>query len=108
MSSFTRMAHLDCSTKRSPTVSGKTLQLVTHLTGLKCTPLDPITDSVVNEVVLETPQRLLQTYLQGGALDIIKGDWLTVGTQDYPIKFVAPWEWRHTAFLRLVVEDRSL
>lgn len=108
MSSFTRLAKLDCSTKRNPTNDNKVSSYATYLTGLKCTPFDPIADSVMDEVLIQTPFRALQTYIRGDALDIKKGDWLSVNGQDYPIKFVSPWTWRKEMFVRLVLEDRGI
>lgn len=108
MSSFSKLVHLDASTKRNNTVDDQAGDPEVYLTGLRCTPLDPIADSVLDEITLQTPYRAVQTYVQGDSLDIKKGDVLVVSNVDYPIRFVSPWEWRKTKFVRLVLEDLAV
>lgn len=62
--SFRRQARLSASTKRSPAISGgKRGAPATHLTGLKCTPLDPASKEVKQRAALNTPHEVLQTFL---------------------------------------------
>lgn len=107
MSSFSRLATLTGSTKRVLMTGGKTATPTAYLSGVVCTPLDPVFDDVKDEMVIETPYRMVQTFVDSG-LDIKKGDILTVNGQDYPVHFVSPFEWRSSTFLRLTLEDRSV
>lgn len=62
--SFRRLATVTASTKRPPAVvSGKRGTPTTLLTGLKCTPLDPVDPEVRQRLGLNTPHELLQTFL---------------------------------------------
>jgi hypothetical protein len=61
---FRRMAVETASTKRPPALSsGLRGEAVTHLTGLRCTPLDPVSSEIQKRVALETPMELLQTFI---------------------------------------------
>jgi hypothetical protein len=61
---FRRMAVESASTKRPPALfSGIRSEAVTHLTGLRCTPLDPVSADIQKRVALETPMELLQTFV---------------------------------------------
>lgn len=85
------LATVSASTKRSPALSGgKRGAATSNLTGLSCTPLDPVDPELRQRLQLETPYELLQTYLVG-SLDIIEGDLLVVGSAEYPIRSVATW-----------------
>ena len=65
--SFRRMATVTASTKRNPAlVSGKRGAPVANLTGVKCTPLDPISAELANRLELETPHELLVAFADGG------------------------------------------
>jgi hypothetical protein len=62
--SFTKMANVSASTKRNPAISsGKRGSATTNLTGLSITPLDPATLDVVERLALESPVRLLETFI---------------------------------------------
>lgn len=64
---FRRMANVAASTKRPPALSaGKRSAPATKLTGLKCTPLDPVSSEIQKRVALDTPRELLQTFLTDG------------------------------------------
>ena len=61
---FRLMANVTASTKRPPAISsGKRGAPVVHLSGLKCTPLDPVSSDIQQRVALNTPMELLQTFL---------------------------------------------
>lgn len=61
---FKRMANVKASTKRPPAVvAGKRGAAITKLTGLKCTPLDPVSPEIQKRVALDTPMELLQTFI---------------------------------------------
>jgi hypothetical protein len=65
--SFRRMAVETASTKRPPALSGgKRGEAVTNLSGLKCTPLDPVSSEIQKRIALETPMELLQTFITDG------------------------------------------
>jgi hypothetical protein len=64
---FRRMATEHASTKRPPAIAGgKRGAATTNLTGLKCTPLDPVSSEIQRRVALETPMELLQTFITDG------------------------------------------
>lgn len=64
VSSFLRMATVTASTKRNPPpISGVRGAPITNLTGLKCTPLDPVDAETRKRLVIETPHNILQTYV---------------------------------------------
>ena len=65
---FRRMANVTASTKRPPAISGgKRGEATTKLSGLKCTPLDPVSSEIRKRVALDTPMELLQTFLTDGS-----------------------------------------
>ena len=55
------MCTVDASTKR--TTKGEPTLV---LTGLKCTPLDPVDPDLRRRLALETPNELLQTFVADG------------------------------------------
>lgn len=102
---FAKMATVACSTKRPPAFSGtKRGDPTTSLTGLYCTPLDPIDAELRNMPVLESPYEALQTFLQGNP-DINEGDRLVVGSAEYAIRAVEDWVWRSDTYRRLILEE---
>lgn len=60
---FQRMANVTASTKRATMTSGKRGTPTTNLLGQKCTPLDPITAEVAERLALESPVRMLETFI---------------------------------------------
>lgn len=65
--SFRRMAYKSAATKRRGTVSATSAGMIAdHLTGLKCTPLDPVSPEIQKRVALDAPMELLQTFLTDG------------------------------------------
>lgn len=105
---FTLMASVTASTKRSPAASsGKIGAMAENLASLVCTPLDPI-DATVRERMpqLAQYQELLTTFVQGG-LDIVEGDRLVVSGTEYPVRAVEDWYWRpdELDYVRLIVEE---
>lgn len=105
MTSFSKLATVTASTKRLPAISGgKRGAAVTNLTGLACTPLDPVDPELRQRLGLESPVSLLQTFVHG-TNDIVEGDILVVSSVDYPIRSVADWTWQGSRFQHLVVED---
>lgn len=65
--SMARLATVTASTKRSPAIaSGKRGAPTQNLTGLSCTPLDPVTAEITERMALNTPKERLQTFVDGG------------------------------------------
>ena len=61
---FIRMASVSMSTKRVPViVDGKRGTATTKLSGLKGTPLDPVSAEVIERLGLDSPVRLLETFI---------------------------------------------
>jgi len=64
---FSLRATVSASTKRPPTMaSGKRGGTAENLTGLTCTPLDPVTPELAQTAGLEAPYELRQTFLDDG------------------------------------------
>ena len=63
--SFQRMAIVSATTKRNPTVdaNGKRSTATSNLTGLSITPLDPIDLEVSQRLGLDSPARMLETFI---------------------------------------------
>lgn len=62
-----RLLKVTASTKRQPAMSsGKRGAPVTNLTGLRSTPLDPLSPEIAERLALDTPHTLLQTFVDGG------------------------------------------
>lgn len=102
------MRHLltvSASTKRAPAISGgKRGEPVTNIASILCTPLDPIDSDTARRLNLDTPYKILETYVEGD-LDIMDGDHLIVGSKDYPIRATEKWSWRKTKYIRLFLDD---
>ena len=91
MSGFDRLVTTACSTKRAVIASGLRGTPTTNLSGLYCTPLDPLSDgNLLEREGLETPLELLQCFISGTP-DIVEGDVLVVGSAEYAIRAVADW-----------------
>lgn len=79
------------------------------ITGLKLTPLDPISASQrvrlgpILHPHLDAPYTLLQTFCQQ-PLDARPGDELHLNGHIYPIRAVAVWQGRHTTTTHLILE----
>ena len=101
---FAALATISCSTKRATIVGGKRSAPTTNLTGLLCTPLDPVDPELRRRMQLETPYEILQTFITGDP-DIVEGDVLVVGSSEYPIRAVGDWTWRSTVYRHLFLED---
>lgn len=105
MSAFARMATVSCSTKRPPAISdGKRGAPAESVTGLLCTPVDPVDPETSYRLQIETPHTLLQTFVAGDP-DIKRGDVLVVGSAEYPIRAVSDWAWKSDVFVHLILED---
>jgi hypothetical protein len=65
--SFDDGLSVSASTKRPPEISdGKRGAAAENLTGLSCTPLDPVTPELAHTAGLQSPHELLQTFLGDG------------------------------------------
>lgn len=65
--SFALGKSVSCSTKRPPSISGgKRGAAAENLTGLTCTPLDPVTPEIAQTAGIDSPHELLQTFLGDG------------------------------------------
>lgn len=101
-----RLATEVVSFKRPPvTVGGKRGTPTVFLTGVQCTPLDPVDPEIRFRLGVETPHEILQTFVMSN-VDVVAGDILVVvGGTEYPVKSVGEWKWQNTMFLHLYVED---
>lgn len=107
--SFRRLATVVASTRRPPAVAdGKRGEAVTHLTELRCTPLDPadaaMRGQLVEREVVKAGAKILQTMCESD-LDIREGDILIVNGREYPIRSMGDWAWRGGDYKQLFVEE---
>lgn len=64
---FTLRASVSCSTKRSPAVaSSKRGAPAASLSGLSCTPLDPVDPETAMQLQMQTPYTTRQTFISNG------------------------------------------
>jgi len=107
MSSFSRMATVEASTKRVPAITGgKRGEATTFIASLFCTPLDPVDAEIMRRLNLGTAHELLQTFVDA-THDIREGDHLVVKSSGkaYPVRATEDWAWRKGTYRRLVIED---
>ncbi len=102
-----RLATVTVSVKRSQFSQGKRSTPTLYLTGVWCTPLDPIDSETRERLVLNTPHGLLQTFTAED-YDIRPGDLLVLTDVEYPVKYVARWDAAPTPFLQVIVEALQL
>ena len=104
--SFTKLATVTASTKRSPAVSsGKIGTRTTQVASLMCTPIDPISSAQAgfeDEPVLDAHVQLFQTYCES-TVDILQGDQLTANSVDYTVKSVSNWTYAGSTFLQVIL-----
>lgn len=105
-----KQATLTASTLRASMAGGKRGAPTSNLSGLSCTPLQPVQPEVVLRLRLDTPNTVLSTYVVGHH-DIRGGDLLVVGGAQYTVRSVAPWPSPGAGlpnFTELVLEDTRL
>lgn len=69
---FGLLASVSCSTKRPPDVAGgKRAAPAEKLTGLSCTPLDPVNPEIAIQMNMRTPYTTKQTFISDGT-DYVK------------------------------------
>ena len=110
--SFTLMASTTASTKRRPAADGNELFQVpaTNIASLACTPIDSMAPETVINADLGAPFTIFQTFVQGG-LDIVAGDVFVVGSQEYAIRAIEPYEWTpdsSAVYMRLILEKAEI
>jgi hypothetical protein len=105
-----RLMKVTASTERASMTSGKRGTPTTKLASVLCLPIDPVPAGEARDHLLRmglgSPIALYQTLTAGGQ-DIISGDTLTVGSQDYAIRLVETWAESTNlgdAYLRLILE----
>lgn len=106
--SLTHLTTVTASTKRPPAISGgKRGAPTAKLSSLSITPLDPLSMDTAQRMGIGSPVNYYECYAPG-APDVRAGDTLVVGSTEYPIRFVAAWEWPNrgtqTEYLHMVVE----
>jgi hypothetical protein len=100
--SFRLMATATYSTKRNATTSGVTTKAVAKLTGVKGTPMMPVSAEIMERYQIRSPRQPFVIYVEG-TLDIVSGDTIVFGSTDYPIMGLGPWP-TDRAFLEILVE----
>lgn len=110
---FTLMADTTASTKRRATADGNELfqAPAENITSLACTPIDSMSAELAISLGLTgAPFTTFQTFVQSG-LDIVAGDVLVVGSQEYDIRAIEPYEWTpdsEAVYMRLVLEKAEV
>lgn len=103
---------LTASTKRAQLTGGKRGAPTPYLTGLACTPLDPIDPGRHAEIQqrfnIETPHLLVETFLDGHP-DIVASDRFVVDGKEYVVRGVARWGKAGSldAYTHLTLEDEA-
>lgn len=102
--SFRRRARVAASTLRDVVGGdGKSSGPAEYLSGLLVTPIVPVEGNVQRRVIeeraLNNQSEILQTFVAGSP-DIVAGDVLVVGSQQYPVHLVGQWD----GYLALMVE----
>lgn len=100
------MATKTANVKRSTMTGGIGAAPTTVLTGLACTPLDPVSAETQTRLKLDSPYKLRQTSFQSG-YDIREGDVLTISGADYQVRYVENYDWKSDIYLRVVVEKTA-
>lgn len=106
-SAFRKFASVTCDVKRLAPMDagGRRKEASLHLSGLKCTPLDPVDEEIRSEAELSKPFQALQTFLEGD-LDIREKDVLVVDGAEYVVRAAGAWRWDgRTKIVRLIIED---
>ena len=110
---FTLMASTTASTKRRPDADVNELFQVpaTSIASLKCTPIDALDPEIaIHAGLIGAPFTAFQAFVQSG-LDIVAGDVLVVGSQEYDIRSIEPYEWTPDSaavYMRLVLEKAAI
>lgn len=110
--SFSRFATVTASTKRPPAVAGaKRGQPVTNLASVSVTPLMPadLRPEVAQELATRKPYELLMCGIDGDA-DVVEGDVLVIGSNEYDVRSVGDWPWDTSgagAYKTLYVEEKK-
>jgi len=109
---FTLMASTTASTKRRAVAdaNGWFAAPATSVASLKCTPIDAMSPELTVSAGLGAPFTIYQTFVQSG-LDIIAGDVLVVGSQEYDIRATEPYQWTpdsSAVYMRLVLEKAEI
>lgn len=102
--SFANVATVTVSTKRASYTSGKRSAPAENLTGIKSTPLYPVSPEIRQRMGLDTPHTLVECFIEGD-YDILTGDILVSGGVDYPIAALEKWPFNDTYRFRLILED---
>jgi len=108
MASWDELASVTASTKRSGGTDADGLEIgyEENIASLSCLPLDPIDPEIAQGVEGLSFREILQTATQGD-LDIKENDILVVGSDEYPIRAVAEWEWKGSEYKVLTLENRK-
>ena len=109
---FTLMASTTASTKRRAVADDDDWfqAPAANIGSLKCTPIDAMSPELTISAGLGAPFTIYQTFVQSG-LDIIAGDVLVVGSQEYDIRATEPYQWTpdsSAVYMRLVLEKAEI
>lgn len=109
--SFDRMATGLADTKRLPAMDANKLRgaPAAHLSGVVCTPLDPLTSDLIQTWGLDASHELLQTFINHG-VDVKQGDIFTPTNGPYAgkelqVERAGEWEWKNSSFVHLALQE---
>jgi hypothetical protein len=100
-----RFFNVDASTKRNPApVAGKIGPPVAYLASLQCAPVDPAQQEILLRTKIETPHKVLQTYVLGD-YDIRENDTFVVGSGEFTIIHVGEWTCSDGTLYEILMQD---
>ena len=101
--SFESIATVSASTKRATMVGGKISSTTTIESSLLIVPLMPLDPETQRTQMIENPLGIWITFVEG-SYDILNGDILVIGSDEYNIRSVAPWEIDEETTYQLILE----
>ena len=107
------MASTTASTKRRAAADVNDLfsAPAANIASLACLPIDALDPEIaIHANLTGAPFTAFQTFVQSG-LDIVAGDVLVVGSQEYDIRSIEPYEWTPDSaavYMRLVLEKAEI
>jgi hypothetical protein len=107
---FRRLAVKTLDIKRLAPIGadGKREAASLRVSGVKCLPLDPVSEEIRQEIELSKPFQAKQTFIDSD-VDVREKDIVVVDGVDYVVRAVGEWRWDNaTDTTRIIVEDARI
>jgi len=101
--SFESIATISASTKRATMSGGKISSTSTIESSLLIVPLMPLDPETQRAQMIENPIGIWITFFEG-SYDVKNGDILVIGSDEYNVRSVAPWEFDEETTYQLIIE----